>query len=129
MVREDPPTPDADELERLGVYDPRAPDAADHLELIRYVLALGATIEDVTAANLRELALDLTLRPRGPLTLGEAAAAAGLEWPTAERLMTAVGISADPAGRITNDEAAAVGLFAGRTTTCSANRPRCSSPG
>ena len=84
MVREDPPTPAADELERLDVYDPQAPDAADHLELIRYVLALGATLEDVTtAANLGELALDLTLRPRGPLTLGEAAAAAGIDWPTA----------------------------------------------
>ncbi len=114
MVREEQPTPDADELERLGVYDPQAPDAADHLELIRYVLALGATLEDVTAAtNLGQLALDLTLRPRGPLTLREAVAAAGIDWPTAARLMTAVGISTDPDGPITEDEAAAVGLFAG----------------
>jgi adenylate cyclase len=114
VVREDPPTPDADELERLGLYDPQAPDAADRLELIRYVLALGATLEDLrAAANLGELALDLTLRPRGSLTLGEAAAAAGLDWPTAERLMTAVGISTDPDGPITDDEAAAVRLLAG----------------
>lgn len=114
MVREDPPTPDANELERLGVYDPGAPDAANHLELIRYVLALGATLEDVTAvANLGQLALDLTLRPRGPLTLGEAAAAAAIDWPTAARLMTAVGISTEPNGAVTDDEAAAVRLFAG----------------
>jgi adenylate cyclase len=114
VVREDPPTPEADELQRLGVYDPYAPDAAHHLELIRFVLALGATVEDVAAAaNLGELAVDLTLRPRGPLTLGEAAAAAGIDWPTTERLMTAVGIPTDPDGPITDDEAAAVRLLAG----------------
>ena len=117
MVHEDPPTPDADELERLGVYDPHAPDAANNLELIRFVLALGATLEDVAAAaNLGELALDLTLRPRGPLTLGEAAAAAGIDWPTTERLMTAVGISTDPGGFVTDDGSPR------RSLVCSASR-------
>jgi adenylate cyclase len=111
---EDRPSPDVDELECLGAYDPHAPDAADHLELIRYVLALGATVDDVTeATNLGELALDLTLRPRGPLTLGEVAASADLDRSTTERLMTAVGIPTDPGGPITDDEAAAVRLFAG----------------
>ena len=62
--------PDARELERLGLLNPHEPGAADRLELIRYVLSLGATVEDVSATtNLGELALDLTLRPRGSLTL------------------------------------------------------------
>ena len=113
-MSEDRPAPDADELERLCVYDPHAPDAAHHLELIHYVMSLGATLEDVTAAaNLGELALDLTLRPRGPLTLGEAAASAGLDRRTTERLMNAIGIATDPDGHITDDEAAAVRLLAG----------------
>ena len=60
------------ELERLGLYDPDAADGAERLELIRYVMALGATVEEVAASsNLGELALELTMRPRGPLTLGK----------------------------------------------------------
>ena len=105
--------PDADRLERLGLYDPSAPDATDRLELIRYVMSLGATVEEVAAApNLGELALDLNLRPRGQLTLGEVVAATGIEWPTAQRLMTAIGLSTDPDVLITEDEEAAVRLLA-----------------
>ena len=53
----------------------RDPDAqTSELELIRYVRSLGATAEDVAAtSNLGELALDLSLRPRGPLPLREVA--------------------------------------------------------
>lgn len=56
-----------EELERLGLYDPSAGDAAERLELIRYVMALGATMEEVAAASssLGALALDLNLRPAG----------------------------------------------------------------
>ena len=105
--------PDADRLERLGLYDPSAPDATDRLELIRYVMSLGATVEEVAAApNLGELALDLNLRPHGQLTLGEVVAATGIEWPTAQRLMTAIGLSTDPDVLITEDEEAAVRLLA-----------------
>ena len=76
--------------------------------------SLGATPEDVAAStNLGELALDLTLRPRGPLPLGEVAADAGLDWPTTLRLMTAVGLPTDPGYHVTADEAAAIRLLAG----------------
>jgi adenylate cyclase len=113
-VTDDGPTPDADELERLGLYDPAAPDAADRLELVELALQRGATLEDVAKApNLGELVLDMTLRPRGPLPLREVAAAAGLDWPTTVRLMTAAGLPTDPDFAVTADEAASVRLFAG----------------
>jgi adenylate cyclase len=108
------PAPDPHELERLGLYEPDAPDAPERLELIRYVLGLGATLEDVTrASNLGELALDRTLRPRGPLPLREVAAAAGIDWPTTLRLMTAAGLATDPDFPVTADEAKSIRLLAG----------------
>jgi adenylate cyclase len=117
-MTEDPPRPAAPELERLGQRDPDAQDAADQLELIRYVLSLGATPEQVAAAtNLGELALDLSLRPRGPLALRAVAEEAGLDWPTTVRLMTAIGLSTDPEYLVTADEAAAIRLLAGASTT------------
>jgi adenylate cyclase len=107
-------SPDADELERAGLYDPHAPDAQDRLELIRYVLSRGATLEEMArATNLGEVALDMTLRPRGPLPLREVAASSGLDWPATLRLMTAIGLSTDPDFPVTADEAAAVRLLAG----------------
>jgi len=108
---------DANELERLGLYDPGAADATDRLELIRYVMSCGATVEDVAAAtNLGELALDLNLRPRGSLTLGQVVATTGIEWPTARRLVTAVGLSTDPDSLVTDGEAATVRLLASAST-------------
>ena len=108
---------DPNELERLGLYDPGASDATDRLELIRYVMTRGATLQDVAAAtNLGELALDLNLRPRGSLTLGQVVASTRLEWATAQRLMTAVGLSTDPDLLITDDEAATVRLLASVST-------------
>jgi len=112
-VSDERSVPDADALERLGLYDPGAPDAADRLELIDYLMTLGATVEDVaTAPNLGGLALDFNLRPRGPLTLGEVMAETGIEWATAQRLMTAIGFSTDPDSFITAAEAATVRLLA-----------------
>jgi adenylate cyclase len=103
--------PDAHELERLGRRDT---DAAYELELIRLAQSLGATTEDLAeTTNLGELALDLTLRPRGPLALAEVAADAGLDWATTLRLMTAVGLPTDPGYHVSAGEAAALGLLAG----------------
>ena len=65
------------------------------------------------ASNLGELALDMTLRPRGPLTLREVAASTGIDWPTTLRLMTSAGLPTDPAFPVTADEAEALRLFAG----------------
>jgi adenylate cyclase len=113
-MNEDRRRTDAHELERLGQRGPDPLDEAHELELIRFALSLGATPEDVTSSsNLGELALDLTLRPRGPLPLGEVAADAGLAWPTALRLMTAVGLPTDPGFHVTAGEAAAIRLLAG----------------
>jgi adenylate cyclase len=101
-----------EELERLGLYDPKAADGAERLELIRYVLALGATIEEVAAtSNLGELALDLDLRPRGPLTVGQVIEGLDIEWPTATRLLTALGMATDPDEAVTAEEAETIWLF------------------
>ncbi len=98
--------------------EPDELQAANERELIRYVRSLGATAEDVAAAsNLGELALDLSLRPRGPFPLREVAVDAGLDWPTTVRLMTAVGLPTDPDSHVTADEAAAIRLLAGASNT------------
>jgi adenylate cyclase len=112
-VTDVPRLPDAEELERLGLYDPGAGDAPDRLELIRYVMARGATVEDVAASkNLGELALDMNLRPRVGTTLGEVVEASGIEWSKAQRLLTALGLSTDPEVLTTAGEADAVRLIA-----------------
>jgi adenylate cyclase len=97
-----------------GQRDPDAQDDADQRQLIRYAMSRGATPDEVAQApNLGELALDLTLRPRGPLPLREVAASAGLDWPTTVRLMTAAGLPTDPDFPSTADEAASIRLLAG----------------
>jgi adenylate cyclase len=113
-MHEDQRTPDAHELEGLGQPDPDALDAAYELELIRFVRSLGATPEELAAStNLGELALDLSLRPRGPLPLRAVAANAGLDWATTLRLVTAAGLPTDPEYHVSADEAAAIRLLAG----------------
>jgi len=110
------PFPD-EELGRLGLYDPRAADDPDRLELIRYVLSLGATVEEVAASpNLGELALEMELRPRGPLTLGQVIGGEDIEWPTAARLLNALGMPTDLDEAITAEEAESVRLFAASIT-------------
>ncbi len=57
---------DRAELERLGVYEPDAPDAEDRLRLLAYLLDRGASSEDLVRAfgsgGLGALALELALR-------------------------------------------------------------------
>jgi adenylate cyclase len=107
------PDLDLDELERRGAYDPSAPDAADRLALIRYVLELGGTLHQIAAAEgaLGDLALDLALRPDRRTTLGAVTSSAGLEWVDAERLLTAIGLPGDPDEAVTASEAAAAELL------------------
>jgi adenylate cyclase len=101
-----------DELARRGLYDPDAADAPERLELILYVMARGATIEEVAgSSNLGELALDVNLRPRGPLTIGQVIAPLQIEWPTATRLLTALGMTTDRDEPVTAEEAEAIRLF------------------
>jgi adenylate cyclase len=105
-----------DELERRGLYDPEAADAPERLELIRYAMALGATIEEVAASsNLGELALDLNLRPRGPLTVGRVLDQLSVERSTATRLLAALGMTTDLSEPVTAEEAEAIGLFVAST--------------
>ncbi len=105
--------PDADELERLGLYDPSTPDALDRLELIQYLVTLGAALEDVAAStDLEELALDINLRPRGPSTLGQVVRALDIELDETQRLCMALGLSTEPDRPMTADEAETVRLLA-----------------
>jgi len=109
----DAAAPDPEDLEHLGLYDPAAPDAAERLELIRYVLAAGASVDDVACTtNLGELALDRTLRVRGERTMAEVAAECGLEWDVALRLLRAAGLVPDPSQPATAGEADAIRLLA-----------------
>jgi adenylate cyclase len=120
----DTPVPDdatetdiADLVERLGVYDAARPDAAERLRLLRYALSLGASPEELAAwANLGDLIVDLKLRPRLALTLGEAVGETALDWADAVRLLGALGLPTDPVVRITADELEAVRLMASAAT-------------
>ena len=118
---------DQQRLADAGVYDPAAPHAADQLELFRYLLSLGATVDDIAASpTLGELAIDRRLRPLGPRTLGEVVEQSGLSWPTTRRFLIAIGLPTDPDRRITDAEAETVRLFVERRRGCSARRPPCS---
>jgi adenylate cyclase len=79
---------DAIEFERRGLYDPAATDAFERLAILRELVALGATTDELAAARdeLAWLAVRVVLRP-GPreLTLAELAGAAGV---TEERAAT-----------------------------------------
>ena len=111
MSDESAPLP-RQELEQLGLYDPDAADGAERLELIQYVMALGATLEEVAAAsNLGELALDVNMRPRGPLTLGKVLEPLPIEPATATRLLTALGMTTDLNEPITAEEGETIQLF------------------
>jgi adenylate cyclase len=113
-VPEDASDEDALDLEHLGVYDPSRPDAAERLSLLRQALALGASREELTTfSSLVELILDLKLRPRLELTLGQAVEGVGLAWVDAERLLSALGLPTDREARVSGDELEAIRLLAG----------------
>ena len=59
------------ELEDLGLFDPAAPDAGARLELLGYLVSLGATSDDLTAYRdeLPGLASVLAIRGGAGLTL------------------------------------------------------------
>jgi adenylate cyclase len=115
-VSDEPAPFPPDELERRGLYDPDAADGPERLELIRYAMALGATIDEVArSSNLGELALDLNLRPRGPLTLGRVIDQLSIERSTATRLLTALGMTTDLDEPVTEEEAEAIRLFVAST--------------
>jgi class 3 adenylate cyclase len=84
----------AAEFEALGLYDPEAPLAHERLELLGYLLDLGATVDDLLSsrAELSGLASTLALRGAKPsLTQAEAAEQAGVSPEEAAELWRAVG--------------------------------------
>jgi len=72
---------DAAQFEAAGLYDPRAPNAAERLALLRWLAARGLALEQMIEAQRRglltALAADVALRPGGRLTLAELAARIG----------------------------------------------------
>lgn len=80
-----------------GLYDPDAPGAAERLELLEYLVGLGATIEDLEAAHgtgaLQRIVIELVRRGDGPvLSPREIAARAGVGLDVVERVSRAGGL-------------------------------------
>ena len=114
--------PDEAELERLGFYDPSAPDADDRLRLLRRLFELGASIEDIHAAGvagLGSLSLDLSIRPSGPTyALDDFAESSGLDADLVRRFWLALGLPASGRTplRVTPDAAEAIQLLVAIST-------------
>jgi adenylate cyclase len=85
---------DRGELQRLGLYDPDDEHATERLQLIDYLIGLGATVEDLVEAGEDELprvASMLSLRGHGRLTRAEVAERAGVPEALATRVWRASG--------------------------------------
>jgi len=117
-----PERPDEAELERLGVYDPGAADAAEQLALLTRVFEMGATVDEVVRAShvygLGPLMLDLVMRPPGETQwLAEFAQGSGLDPDLVRRLWLALGLPDSYAlpVPVSPDAAEAVRLIAAMT--------------
>lgn len=89
--------PDEAELERLGVFNPDAPDAADQLWLLNRALDMGATEGELVRAarvvGLGPLLLDLIMRPPGEtMDIGEFTQESGLDPDLVHRMWLALGL-------------------------------------
>jgi class 3 adenylate cyclase len=96
-VLDDKPV-DTRELEARGLYDPGAPGARERLELLEFLLGLGATVDEMIAAGeeLAAVASTVVLRGAGErFSRAEAARRAGVSVDGAARLGRAAGLS-DP---------------------------------
>jgi adenylate cyclase len=104
-----------EELARLNLYDPNAPDAAVHLRLLNGAFDVGATLEEVIRAarvryNIGPLMLDLAMRPPGE-TMDLADFAASEPDPVmVRRIWSAFGLpdAEAPVVRVTPDAAEAI---------------------
>ena len=102
----------------VGLYDPDAPGAVDRLALLEYLVGLGATVDDLVAADdagtLQRLVIDLVRRGSGPLvTAREAAERADVSIDVVERVVRAAGLPVvDPdVPLFREDDADAFALF------------------
>jgi class 3 adenylate cyclase len=103
---------DAEDFEELGLYEPGAADAAQRLELLRLVVDLGATAEDLLEYRdqLAGLAFVLTLRGGPGLTLSEVAERSGLDEVQILELNRAAGFpTPGPKDRVFTENFAALG--------------------
>ena len=104
----------AADLEALGLFDPGLPGAAQRLELLAYLVSLGATADDLLAYRDELLGLAAVIGVRGgaALTVVEAADRAGVPREKLLRVMRAVGFpEPGPDDRIISEQFA--GLVAG----------------
>jgi len=93
------------ELEAAGVYDPSAPDAADRLALLEYLLGLGATVDDLVEAGPAGFALvasKIALWGSGRrYTLDEVVARLGIDRSVMVRIWRAAGFpDPEPGARV-----------------------------
>lgn len=106
-----------DEYVALGVYDPSIGDGGARLDLLDFVVSLGATREELVAygANLPSLAGILAIRGGPVLTLEEATERSGLSELELVRLTRAAGFAdPDPGARVLTERfvALAAGMSA-----------------
>jgi class 3 adenylate cyclase len=111
------PELNAEGFEALGVYDPGAPHAAQRLELLEYLVGLGATADDLVARRdeLPALALVVSMRAGRALTVSEAVKRSGISEEKLLRIMRAAGFAEPgPADRVIAERVAdlAAGLAA-----------------
>jgi adenylate cyclase len=100
--------PTLDELAAAGLYDADDPGAAERLELLEYLLSLGATVEEMVDAksDLPLVAATLALRGAGErITQAEAAERAGVPLELCERIWRAAGFpNPGPDARVCSTE-------------------------
>ncbi len=90
-------TPTTADFEAAGLYDPGAPDAADRLALLEWLVEHGVSLEQMAAYQgnrpLITLAGDLVVRPGRRMTLAEAARRAGTTPELVQRMRVASGLA------------------------------------
>jgi adenylate cyclase len=106
------------ELQAAGLYDPAAPNAAERLALITWLVERGATLEHMVrvarAGSLVDVAGHLPRLSQPHMTLAEASARTGVSVERIDAMRFAAGLPRiDPAeGLVTEDDVRTVAAFA-----------------
>jgi class 3 adenylate cyclase len=99
---------DAADFEAAGLYDPKAPNAAERLELLEWLASRGLTIEQMVVANreasLTGLAADEILHQGGLYTIADVVVRTGLSAERVRELNLAVGLPVGQDERVFTDE-------------------------
>jgi hypothetical protein len=117
---------DAAEFESLGLYDPTDEHAALRLELLRYLIDLGASADDliVYCDTLPGLAAALAIRGGPLLTVEEVGQRSGLAVEEVRRLVRAAGSQTPSrAPECSRKDSRRSQRTRARSPTCSARRP------